>query len=253
MNRFLHCSVSPRGFFRRASGLAGLSLVAFAGAVLAQPIAVPNGSFESPVPQPGFPATPFLDNWQETPEPDGFDPGNFGGLTWNDMTGAFPNPGFLVLDGQQAGYMFSLAGVGLSQSLSTTYQAGLSYELTVGIHPGLSGQPLPGDIFRIQLSYLNGSSLIPITSTAVIYDAGDFPDVSLFYDHRVSLPTVQPGDAWAGRQIGIEFISETGFGTGTWDIDNVRLTAVPEPSTVTLVAVGLGGYWFVRARARRKA
>src|SRR5262245_37863031 len=67
-----------------------VALVAAASLGLqAQPLSVPNGSFESPTPPPGFPATPQIDAWQKAPQPPGIPlPG---GITWEQLAGVFPN------------------------------------------------------------------------------------------------------------------------------------------------------------------
>lgn len=218
-------------------------------------ISIANHSFESPDASGSpFLAIPFHDNWDETPEAPGYDPANYGGITWSEWTGVFLNPPstepthITNMDGAQGGYIANIAGMGLSQTLSSTYQAGNSYRLTVGVHPG-SRAPLTGDQFSIGLSYLDGGSLTPIASTPITFNGSNFPDGSLFYDFDVDLAAVQAGDAWAGKQIGIEFVALNGFNAGSWDLDNVRLTAVPEPSTITLLAAGLlGGGLFLRRK-----
>jgi hypothetical protein len=63
---------------------------------------------------------------------------------------------------------------------------------------------------------------------------------------------VQAGDAWAGKNIGIKIESLLGDGNGYWDMDNARLTAiVPEPTSLSLATIGVGGFLFARMRARR--
>jgi hypothetical protein len=72
-------------------------------------------------------------------------------------------------------------------------------------------------------------------------------------DFSVSVPTVQPGDAWANQNIGIQIKSLFGTGDGYWDMDNLRLTAVPEPGTLSLLALGLGGWFCLRRKPRQSA
>jgi hypothetical protein len=78
------------------------------GKLQAQAIPVPNGSFESPTPPPGFPVTTLIDVWQKSAQPPGVPlPG---GITWDQLSGAFPNtpvgsPDHIDnLDGNQAAY-----------------------------------------------------------------------------------------------------------------------------------------------------
>jgi hypothetical protein len=40
---------------------------------------------------------------------------------------------------------------------------------------------------------------------------------------------------------------------GNWDFDNVRLTAIPEPGSVAVLGLGLGGLLMIRARANRRS
>ena len=70
-------------------------------------------------------------------------------------------------------------------------------------------------------------------------------------DYSVALPAVQASDAWAGKPIGIMLqITTATAENGGFDIDNVRLEQVPEPSSA--VMLGLGAMLLaVRRRARR--
>ena len=230
------------GFFACA-----LTFISIASAT-AQPINVPSFSFETPI-APVDSGNPNFDNWQENPEPLGFDPG--GGLDWSFRAGVFRAPA-IVPDGDQAAYLFNTPGIGIYQQLTETYQPGLSYDLIVGVHPGITRPPTAGDQLRISLSYDNAGTLVPIQSTEIVFDAGDFPDPFSFYDYGVSVSDVQNTDAWSGENIVVQFEALSGDGSGTWDLDNVRLTVVPEPSAILLLAGGLGFGWFA-IRTRRKA
>ena len=72
-----------------------------------------------------------------------------------------------------------------------------------------------------------------------------------FQDFSFVLPSVLVTDAWAGANIGVQLLSTADFGNmgGYWDVDNVRLTSVPEPASMTLLALGAGAF-FLRRRAR---
>ena len=88
------------------------------------------------------------------------------------------------------------------------------------------------------------------------YSAANFPTNSPLnlVDYQVNVPTVQTGDAWAGKNIGIQLLStspiELATG-GNWDFDNVRLTAVPEPSSLALCLFA-GGLFISRIRRIRR-
>lgn len=219
---------------------------------MAQPISVPNGSFESPTPPPGFPATPQMDHWQKTDQPAWYDP-SATGITWEQLSGQFPNlppgnPGHIPnVDGAQAAYLFSIPEVGIFQELGVTYQAGLAYEMTVGLM-GAGGMPEGGTIL-LSFYYRDGANaLVPVTSATVTYSAAGFPDPVFLYDHGVQTPVVTDTDPWAGQNIGIGLFVTAGTGTGYWDVDNVRVSAVPEPGSSALLLAGLAGWWLLRPR-----
>ena len=230
-------------------------LAAFTGALQAQPIVVPNGSFESPNPPPGFPATPQVDNWQKSPQPPQVPlPG---GITWEQLSGVFPNTAPIEpthidnMTGNQAAYLFAIPGVALFQQLSTTFEIGKSYNLTLGILGG--GGIAEGSSFLMSLYYLDGANgPVTLGATPITYTAAGFLNPTHLYDYSVDLGEVQAGDAWAGQNIGIQLVSTFGTGAGYWDVDSVRLVAVPEPATIGLLALGVGGLLAVKLRSRRK-
>jgi hypothetical protein len=59
-------------------------------------------------------------------------------------------------------------------------------------------------------------------------------------------------DPWAGKNVGLRIESVSGVGQGYWDMDNARLTVVPvpEPSTIALLTLGVGGCLLLRGRCR---
>jgi len=195
-----------------------------------------------------------VDVWQKFPQPAGvpLPPG----ITWAQLSGVFPNTPAgtathtVNADGNQAAYLFAIPGVGLLQSLNTSYEAGMAYQLTLGVLGG--GGITEGSTLQIGLAYRDGS-LPPVTigSTSITFTSAQFPDATRLFDYSVNLPTVQAGDPWAGRNIEVQLLATGGTGAGYWDLDNVRLSGVPEPSTWALLALGVTGLAWVGQRNRR--
>jgi hypothetical protein len=219
-----------------------------AGAVQGAAITVPNGSFESPTVEPPFPVSVVIDAWQKPPQPEWYDPALAGGYEWEQLSGLYANPGTIVnMDGNQAAYMFGIPGVALFQEVGATYEVGMRYELTVGVRWG--GDRLEeGSILGVGLYYRDvADAMVSLASVSIAYSAESFPEANRFYDYQVILGEVLPGDAWAGQEIGVELISVSATeGAGYWEADHVRLAAVPEPSGLGLLALGLGGFWVGR-------
>ncbi len=254
---------------KRSAALVMAGLVwSGAGATLAATITVPNGSFESPAPPPGFPVSPMINAWQETPQPAWFNPADFGGMTWDQLSGVFPNPPpgdpshIVNADGQQAAYLFAVPGVGLfqdygsvawneaapSHAFDATYEVGLGYELTVGVlaGPGMA----PGATLRLSFYYRDASdALVTVAARDVVFSEADFPTTTFLNDYQVSLPIVADGDAWAGQKIGVSLLATTPGGS-YWDVDNVRLVAIPEPGSLALLTLGAGALYLARRRVR---
>lgn len=240
-------------------------MVAGAGlAQAAQPFMVPNGSFESPTPPPGFPVNTSIDSWQESRQPVWFDPAAFGGVTWDQLTGVFPNPAsgdpahITNLDGNQGAYLFAVPEVALSQDYNSvdwhggapthafdvTYEVGMTYDLVVGVLGG-SGMT-EGALLRLSFYYRDaGNNPVTVAATDVAYAAEAFPTMTQLTDYTVTVPTVQATDPWAGQKMGIQIAAVSEGGT-YWDVDHVRVTAVPEPGSLSLLALGLGALLFRR-------
>ncbi len=243
----------PSRPFTAALAVCIAALAAYAGPLQAATVDIPNGSFESPTVPPGFPAFPVVDSWQKSAQPPGVVlPGT---ITWDQLAGVFPNTPVGAsdhidnMDGSQAAYMFAIPGVTLFQDLSATYGVGLAQNLTVGVIGGGGGMP-EGSSFLLDLYYRDGgNNMVTVGATPIIFTAAGFPGTTHFLDVQVNVPTVQPGDAWAGKPIGVQLLATGGTGVGYWDLDNARLVTVPEPSTLGLLALGLGG--LVVARLRR--
>lgn len=226
----------------RWTAVAWLGVAGTTGA-LAAGLAVPNGSFESPTPPPGFPAFPVVDVWQKSPEPAGIPlPG---GITWDQLAGVFPNTAagsadhIDNVDGNQAAYLFAIPGVALFQKLDSRFEVGNAYTLTLGVLG--AGGIAEGSTLQLGLYYADANQQpVTVAATTVTYTLAGFPTATHLIDQTVSLPTVLAGDAWAGREIGIQILSTFGTGAGYWDVDHARVTVVPEPGAAGLVLLGAG-------------
>lgn len=235
-------NISTRCEVRACAALGGLFLASLAAS--ATPVSLSNPSFE--LPATGFVDT-RVDGWSKTPAPVWFDPVLAGGASWDQVSGVFANPPVgqatrkANIDGNQALYLFALPTAGLTQTLSATYEAGVSYTLTLGVTGG--GGNLPeGSTFLLGFYYVDGASAVPLGATTVTHSLATFPTTTSFVDFSATVPTVGAGDAWAGKPIGLQLIATSGTGVGYWDLDNVRLeaTVVPEPGTWALLGTGAG-------------
>lgn len=207
-------------------------------------IAVPNGSFESPNTLPiGFSTS--IDSWQKIPKPAYFDETAFG-FQWVQTAGIFydTNP-YANHDGSQCAFMLSFPQVTLYQDATSgfnaTYGIGQSYSLTLGV---FGKQMTTANSLQLSLYYRDaGNNAVTIGSPATIqYNPVLFPAGGPFnlVDLSVTIPAVQAGDAWAGKNIGVMIqVSSSDMLGGYWDMDNVRLTTVPEPAIGSLLGLGL--------------
>jgi hypothetical protein len=231
-----------------------LSTVALMGLASshAQPIAVPNHSFESqPAPQSPPYVNIFVDAWQRPAQPDYWSQieTNFG-IPWVGSAAVFydTNP-YLNRDGIQAGYLLSFPGVALFQNnIGANFQVGNAYQMTVGVFGKSSLSP--SSTLEIAMFFQNGQDQVVVgTPTIVTYSPATFPGGPPWnlVDYQVNVPTVQSGDAWANQPIGIRFlVTSMESSGGNWDIDNVRLMAIPEPSSLSLLAVAACAAWVAR-------
>lgn len=237
-----------KNVFRRIIFLGALSAVVATTplSISAENIAVPNASFESPL---TFLADPRVDSWQETPKPDGYDETGF--FTWDQLVGVFLNTSptnsdhIDNIDGSQALYIFADPQTGLFQDYDTmdwsditpshdfnaTFETGKSYKLTAGFIGG-GGNMTNGVSLEMSLYYRDASSnRVTVVGTNIVHTNTVFTNTTHFIDIQLALPLVTTAQAWAGKKIGIQFLStvDPALAGGYWDIDNVRLTAVREP------------------------
>lgn len=237
-----------------------LSGVASLGAALPAmaigPVNVPGHSFETPIVDPNIlPIGLSADFW--TINSTGF--GN-GGTFPNANPGATGFPDNSHGDGvgfDQVAYMFELTGNRFFQTLPTLFETTNQYTLTVGL--GVGGTfPVPAtDKFHLRLGYLTDPNdiltLVTVSSTTITRNPGSD---GLANNHLLDINAVSPFltglDTAIGKPITIlmstEKFSAPEVG-GQFIFDNVRLVAVPEPtSLMTLAAAGA-----IMLRQRRAA
>jgi hypothetical protein len=231
----------------KAAVLGLTAIVALTNALRAGTLFVPNGSFESPV------SNPFgidIDSWQKQPQSPFF-PTNMG--PWETLMGEFANTDPTNFDhidnmnGNQAAFIFPFPGAGLfqdfnsvdgtntmpSHAFDSVFEVGRSYHLTTAFTSSTNEPLTNGASIEMSLYYRDVSNnIVTVAATNIVYDTNVFTNILHFLDFTVDVPTVNPADAWAGKNIGIELISTTfdpDLITGVWDVDNVRLT-----STITV-------------------
>ncbi len=192
------------------------------------PVSIPieNASFEAPFIDPnGFPALPLVDMWTEI-DIDTFASSNTGVFA---NTPADSNDHIVNTDGNQLAFLGSELGNSLEQDLNASYKAGCNYRLTAAVcvsgrFPPSSIEPI--DTLELVLFYRDGNDVVDIVSRTV--EATDLPSTQTT-DFSLYLPTVQSGDAWAGKAIGTA-LRAVGMPGGFWDLDHVRLAeSLPEP------------------------
>lgn len=214
--------------------------------IFALAIPVPNFSFETPNVDP--PAAPTVGPpWEAIfISPDPF---------LMPATGTFDNTApdsddhIDNMDGAQAIFVFAGDMIGVFQDLTgTTFEIGKNYTLTIGL-AGSEETLATDSVFELLLYYRDATNArVPIQITQVLFDPTLDPGkINHLYDYSVSTDFVQAGDAWEGKDIGIELRTNDVPG-GYWDVDNVRLDVVPEPSVVGLLFFGAA-----LALARRRA
>ncbi len=207
-------------------------------------ISVPNYSFESPVVgSSGFPVSLTIDNWTTTgPANEVVD---IGAGPQNSGVGIFPNPAsgathFTNADGNQLAYMFSGSTHTLFESLPTTFRAGNSYSLTVGV--GNAGSPpTVGDVLQVAFFYTTSASPttpILLSGSPNVVEGTDALSQSSLTDFTATtglLGAANPA-VTNNSPIGVIFTT-TGVGGGEFDLDNVRVIATPEPGMIGITGV----------------
>jgi hypothetical protein len=184
-------------------------------------ILIENASFELPVVEPDnlFGAVPEVSRWTEIDLD----------LLSNSNTGVFRNTPegsedhIVNADGNQLAFLNSVLGNALEQDLDAVYKAGCDYRLTVAVC--VSNLFPPSDPLELVLYYrdVNDPNNFIDIATETIGPAN--LSSTMLQDFSVRLPTVNSGDAWAGKNIcvAIRATGTPGTAGGFWDLDNVRL------------------------------
>ena len=92
-----------------------------------------------------------------------------------------------------------------------------------------SNQPLTnGASLEMALYYRDAqSNMVVLAGTNIVFNDQVFTNLNHFIDFQTTIPEIKASDPWAGKPLGITFISTTydpNLVTGVWDLDNVRLT-----------------------------
>jgi len=248
--------VGSKAAFVLAEVLVGIAaLAAWTTPLRAGTIAIPNGSFESPVVPPVSPyAAPDMDYWQKSPQPAWYDPSLNYNTPWEDLMGTFynaPYPGTFIdnCDGTQAAFLFAVPEAAVFQDYDSIYgtnttpshafnakfNVNSAYSLTVGVIGGVNGSPplYEGATLQLSLYYRDAASnMVIVAATTITNSAQLFPTNTHFIEFSVQLPAVQATDSWAGQHIGVQIASTVGFdmANGYWDVDNARLTETVLPA-----------------------
>jgi hypothetical protein len=181
-------------------------------------ITIRNASFEAPTIDPNaFPAWPAIDGWLE---PD-LDAGSQNtGVFANTATGSEDH--VANANGRQLAFLGSQQGNALEQDLAAIYRVGCEYRLTVAVGVSARFPPSnikPVDTIDLVLYYLDVNQPVDIVRLTI---GATGQSSTQLRDYTAVLATVRPGDAWAGKTIGVA-IRAAGAAGGFWDLDNVRL------------------------------
>ena len=197
--------------------------------VQADSIPVANHSFEIPefnsIENP-FGAIALMPLWtEEDIDPEGQSRNT--GIFLN--TPADSNDHITNADGNQLAFLGSFQGNSISQFVSSKYQVGKSYKLTVGICVSHKAPPVGNNPLTLAFTYWGG--FLPVDIATVQVPPTGLTSTFL-EDFTLSIPMVQATDVWVGRNIGIA-IRSSGTAGGFWDLDNVRVMEYPRMPNFT--------------------
>jgi len=211
-----------------------------AGSARADSIPVANYSFEDPV---------TTDHTSPIPGWSSDNPGSDGVL----LNGSHGN--FMAnCDGSQCAYVPLYTNGWIWQDLPNTFTfvAGDTYTLTVALGarsdevvPGLSNVNIEARLFYRPFV---GSGDAPVVATTSVNWTS--LSNSAFTDFSATA-TVNPGDACVGKTMGILIQALPTDYSSDISVDNVRLTVVPEPSSIALTLFAVVGLLAYAWRKRR--
>jgi hypothetical protein len=226
---------------------------------------VQNATFSRPLVSLAQQASPFLEGtgWTTSgPESMEFPPGsgywvNLGTLVWqNPPAGAYNHVDNLVSDPtvspaehpdpanfpyQGAASLGAQTGNTFSQALSSMFEPGVGYTLTVGVGRNFGNAeqvPAATAALRLALYYVDDASARQIVSSIDIFNNAA---TGLSANHMLDFSTpefvVGLDDVAAGRKVGV-LLTTIGPAGGYFNVSNVRVSAVPEPATVGVLVAG---------------
>jgi hypothetical protein len=226
---------------------------------------VQNATFSRPLVSLAQQASPFLQGtgWTTAgPELMEFPPGsgfwvNIGTLVWqNPAPGAFNHVDNLITDPtvtlaehpnpenfpyQGAASLAAQTGNEFSQVLTSSFEAGRGYSLTVGVgrnYGNAEQVPAATAALKLALYYLDDASTRQIVTSIDIFNN---PATSLSANHMLDFSTpefvVGGGHPAGGRPVGV-LLTTIGPAGGYFNVGNVRVSAVPEPASIGVLMAG---------------
>lgn len=137
------------------------------------------------------------------------------------------------VDGGQMAYMFPGANF-LFQDISDPagkFEIGKSYTFTIAAG-GAQSLPLDANL-QLRLYYRDDlNNRVTVATQSFAFNPSLDPGyINHLFDYSVTSPIVEGTDAWLDKTIGIEISAPGSPAFAYWDIDNARLSVVPEPGT----------------------